>query len=70
MGFATPERRWQTGPLRGLVLDTIAGSKISAYVHKDRALKHYQRVGDDGVLSFAPWRWVNLSVWMEEFGLA
>jgi asparagine synthase (glutamine-hydrolysing) len=70
MGFATPERRWQTGPLRQLVLDAIASPQLEPFIRRDAALRHFERVTTTSLLSFAPWRWLNLSLWAQEFGAA
>ena len=67
MGFATPERRWQSGPLRQLVLDAIEGPHLRRYVKKAEALEQFRRVCDENVFSFAPWRWLNQALWHEEF---
>jgi asparagine synthase (glutamine-hydrolysing) len=70
MGFATPERRWQAGPLRQLVLDAIASPRLEPFIRRDLAKVHFDRIVTSNVLSFAPWRWLNLSLWIEEFDLA
>lgn len=70
MGFATPERRWQTGVLNGLVNDAIGSNRLRPYLRASEARQHFARVVNDNVLSFAPWRWVNLMMWMEEFKLS
>ncbi len=70
MGFATPERLWQNGPLRQLILDAVASPRLEPFVSRDAALRHFERVTSTQTVSFAPWRWLNLSLWLEEFALA
>ena len=69
MGFATPERLWQTGPLRALVEAAIADPKLEPYIDRGAASAHFERIRAGQSFSFAPWRWLNLSLWMKEFGL-
>jgi asparagine synthase (glutamine-hydrolysing) len=69
MGFATPERLWQTGPLRALVESAIADPKLEPYLDRGAATAHFERIRAGQSFSFAPWRWLNLSLWMKEFAL-
>lgn len=69
MGFATPERHWQAGVLRPLILDAIDSPLLRPYIWKEQALRHLARTDKDGTLSFAPWRWLNLALWLKEFRL-
>jgi asparagine synthase (glutamine-hydrolysing) len=69
MGFATPERRWQTGALRSLIQEAIDSPRLEPFIKRDAAMRHFERVTTGNVLSFAPWRWLNLDLWMQEFKL-
>jgi asparagine synthase (glutamine-hydrolysing) len=69
MGFATPERRWQAGALRTLIQEAIDSPRLEPFIKRDAALRHFERVTSGNVLSFAPWRWLNLDLWMQEFKL-
>ena len=42
MGFATPERRWQMGPLRQLVLDAIDSPQLEPYIIREAAHRHFK----------------------------
>jgi asparagine synthase (glutamine-hydrolysing) len=70
MGFATPERRWQSGPLRDLILTAIDSPQLQPFISRDAARRHFTRVSETNVLSFAPWRWLNLHLWAEQFEVA
>ncbi len=70
MGFATPERKWLAGPLRPLVLDALESSRLRPYLRAAQARQHFDSVIRGDLLSFAPWRWLNLHLWLEEFNLA
>lgn len=70
MGFATPERRWQAGPLRPLVDEALHDPRLAPYVERKAAMAHLERVRSGQTFSFAPWRWLNLSRWMQEFNLS
>ncbi|MBV8773826.1 MAG: asparagine synthase (glutamine-hydrolyzing), partial [Deltaproteobacteria bacterium] len=67
MGFATPERQWQIGPLRQLIREAIASSRLASFIRPEVASRHFEAVLDSNRLSFAPWRWLNLWLWAEEF---
>jgi asparagine synthase (glutamine-hydrolysing) len=67
MGFATPERRWQSGVLQALIREAIASPRLEPFIKKDAATRHFERVTSANLLSFAPWRWLNLDLWMQEF---
>lgn len=69
MGFATPERLWQTGPLKPLIESAIADPKLERYIDRRAAMAHFERICAGQSFSFAPWRWLNLSLWMKEFAL-
>lgn len=69
MGFATPERAWQSGPLKPLIDTAIADPRMEPYLDKAAASAHFRRIQAGQSFSFAPWRWLNLSLWMKEFAL-
>jgi asparagine synthase (glutamine-hydrolysing) len=69
MGFATPERRWQAGGLRTLIQDAIDSPRLEPFISRAAATRHFERVTTANLLSFAPWRWLNLDLWMQEFKL-
>lgn len=69
MGFATPERLWQSGPLRPLIEAAIADPKLTPFIDRKHAEAHFARIRAGEAFSFAPWRWLNLSLWMQEFNV-
>ncbi len=44
MGFATPERRWQTGALRTLIQEAIDSPRLEPFIKREAALRHFERV--------------------------
>ena len=70
MGFATPEQTWQAKVLKELVHEALASEKLNRYLDRENAAAHYRAALEEGALSFAPWRWVNLLLWKQEFQLA
>ena len=70
MGFATPEQTWQANVLKELVHEALASEKLNRYLDRENAAAHYRAALEEGALSFAPWRWVNLLLWKQEFQLA
>lgn len=69
MGFATPERAWQSGPLKPLIDAAIADPRMEPYLDRAAASAHFERIQAGQSFSFAPWRWLNLSLWMKEFAV-
>jgi asparagine synthase (glutamine-hydrolysing) len=70
MGFATPEREWQRGPLLPVIRKALADERLWAFVDRDKAEEHLDRLLAQRHLSFTPWRWANLSLWLRQYDLA
>jgi asparagine synthase (glutamine-hydrolysing) len=69
LGFATPERSWQIGPLKGLIEKALDSRELSDFVVADPARENMRRIGASGIADFAPWRWLNLYLWIKRFGV-
>lgn len=70
MGFATPEREWQNGPLLPVIRKALADERLRGFVDHGKAEEHFERILKEGHLSFIPWRWTNLSLWLRQYDLA
>jgi len=70
MGFATPEREWQNGPLLPIIRKALADERLRGFVDQGKAEEHLERILKKGRLSFTPWRWANLSLWLRQYDLA
>jgi asparagine synthase (glutamine-hydrolysing) len=72
LGFATPERVWFAGPLRGYVLDGVddAVKRFPGFFNAE-GLHRMAREMMDGVrpFDFKLWRAVNLGIWGRVFGV-
>jgi asparagine synthase (glutamine-hydrolysing) len=69
LGFATPERKWQIQHLKLLIIQAINSSELAEFVSADAARQAFQRIEDLNITDFAPWRWLNLYLWMKKFGV-
>lgn len=70
MGFATPELKWQQGILKPLIETAIQDDRLSLYLVGENATDYFGQLQQYGVTDFAPWRWLNLSLWMKAYDLA
>ena len=70
MGFATPERLWQQTVLRPLVHDAIHSERLASFLVQEKAESYLRYLEEHQMLNFAPWRWVNLQLWLEAYALA
>lgn len=64
VGFATPQRHW-LGSDRSQLIDRLRSSSlVREYLDVDRASSDLSHALDGPDVN-APWRWVNLAVWLE-----
>lgn len=69
LGFATPERKWQQGGLKSLMESASRDERLRPYVTPEKALHHLEQLEQQGTTDFAPWRWLNLQLWMKVYEL-
>jgi asparagine synthase (glutamine-hydrolysing) len=73
LGFATPERAWFAGPLKGEMRDGVEATLrrfpglLNAEATRAMAAAMLERRRP---MDFALWRVVNLGIWGERFGVA
>ena len=69
LGFATPEKKWQSTVLKPLVETAIRDERIRPYILADKAADYFTQLQQHTLTDFAPWRWLNLSLWMKSYDL-
>jgi asparagine synthase (glutamine-hydrolysing) len=69
MGFATPEMHWQSGVLRPLIHEAVASGSLSDFIDREAAARTLAAIEGNGRLDFLPWRWLNVHLWRQEFGV-
>lgn len=69
LGFATPEEKWQKTALNSLIKAAIQDERIRAYIEVDKAANYFAQLQQQTITDFAPWRWLNLSLWMKTYDL-
>lgn len=69
LGFATPERKWQQTVLKPLIEAAIYDERLHPYLVPDHASDYFMQLQQQQVIEFAPWRWLNLSLWMKVYEL-
>ena len=69
LGFATPEAAWQRTTLRPFIEQAIHDERLRPFLVVEEALAYFNRLEQQGKLDFAPWRWLNLSLWMKAYDL-
>lgn len=69
LGFATPERKWQQTILKPLVEAAIHDERLQPYLVVGRASNYFTQIQRQGIIDFAPWRWLNLFLWMKVYEL-
>jgi asparagine synthase (glutamine-hydrolysing) len=65
LGFATPEKNWQNTALELLIEAAIQDERIRAYIVAGKAADFFTQLQQQTVTDFAPWRRLNLSLWMK-----
>ncbi len=70
LGFATPERKWQQNTLKPLIETAVQDERLYPYLVAENATDYLVQLQQQGVTDFAPWRWLNLSLWMKVYDLA
>jgi asparagine synthase (glutamine-hydrolysing) len=70
MGFATPERHWQQTILQPLIRQALADPRLHPFIIPDKAEAYLTWLETYPNLNFAPWRWLNLSLWLKAYDLA
>lgn len=70
LGFATPELRWQQGVLHPLIREALDSEILHHFVLRERALSYLDYLGQHRLKDFAPWRWLNLSLWSKIYKVA
>jgi asparagine synthase (glutamine-hydrolysing) len=69
LGFATPERKWQRTALKPLVEAAIQDERLQPYLVARNASDYFSQLQQQQETDFAPWRWLNLSLWMKAYEL-
>ena len=69
LGFSTPESLWQKTQLLPLIQQSLDDPKLGAYIDPQKARIHLDRLQKSHQRDFSPWRWLNLSLWMNTFDL-
>jgi asparagine synthase (glutamine-hydrolysing) len=69
LGFATPERKWQQTVLKPLIEAAIRDERLRPYVVATQAADYFTQVQQQEATDSAPWRWLNLSLWMNAYEL-
>ena len=69
MGFATPERLWQQTVLRPLIHNALHSEQLRSFMISEKAESYLSYLEKHQMLNFAPWRWVNLHLWLEAYAL-
>ena len=67
LGFATPERKWRRTILKPLIEEAIQDGRLRRYIVKENASTYFRQLQESDVAEFAPWRWLNLSLWMDVY---
>jgi asparagine synthase (glutamine-hydrolysing) len=70
LGFATPEQTWQQTVLRPLIEQAVYDDRLRPFLIPDKAIAYRDQLEKYDRLTFVPWRWVNLSLWMKAYDLA
>jgi asparagine synthase (glutamine-hydrolysing) len=69
LGFATPERKWQKAVLKPLIEAATKDPRLHPYISSENAARYFDELQQSDALDFAPWRWLNLSLWMRVYDL-
>lgn len=69
LGFATPERKWQQTALKPLIEAAIREERMQAYIAGEQAAEYLTQIQQHETTDFAPWRWLNLFLWMKSYDL-
>ena len=69
LGFATPERTWQKTMLRPLVRRALDDERLHDFVLPDKAQAYQEQVEKANLSDSASWRWLNLLLWINAYGL-
>jgi hypothetical protein len=70
LALATPEYKWQKTVLQPLIQQAVRGEALRPYIVPEQALKYWEFIDRSQQKSFVPWRWLNLSLWIKQYGLA
>ena len=70
LGFATTEQKWQKSILKPLIDGALYNERIRPYVAADKAADYYNELQQQVVTDFAPWRWLNLFLWIKAYDLS
>ena len=69
LGFATPEKTWRRTILKPLIEQAIQDRRLGRFIVKGNASAYFSQVQESDAVESAPWRWLNLSLWMDVYGL-
>ncbi|MGH8764397.1 MAG: asparagine synthase (glutamine-hydrolyzing) [Burkholderiales bacterium] len=69
LGFATPERRWQRTVLKPMIDEAIDSPELAPFVAPKAAHAYFDWLCAAPTTDFAPWRWLNLKLWSDAFGV-
>ncbi len=70
LGFATPERAWQSGILRPMILGALHDGTLDGLVDPPGATRLFDELERTGRVDFAPFRWLSISLWRRRFGVS
>jgi len=70
LGFATPERLWQKTILRPLIELAIQDNSLRPFLIPEKAMSYLGQIQQYELADFAPWRWINLYLWMQRYDFA
>jgi asparagine synthase (glutamine-hydrolysing) len=69
LGFATPEQTWQATALKPLIENALQSGRLEGFVDAGAARKYFEELLQTPLKDFAPWRWVNLQLWLDRYGI-
>lgn len=69
LGFATPERTWRRAVIRPLAEQAIHDPALRPFIVPEQAMRYLDTLEAHHLHTFAPWRWINLHLWMKAYDL-
>ena len=69
LGFATPERSWQSGVLRPLIAKALRDDRVREFIDPVQAEAWLSELDSSSRIDFTPWRWLSLFLWMNSHGI-
>jgi asparagine synthase (glutamine-hydrolysing) len=69
LGFATPELFWRRTLFPPLIAKLIEENRVGSFILYDKAKSYFNQIEKHNLPDSAPWRWINLHLWMKVYGL-